>query len=174
MSLADLPGSTLTFEQVAGFAPQINVRVPPQAPMKNWCWACVGAAVKTARGDPKQPCEIARLIYKTEKCCPQSEADPVTDKVQELMGILPNDIGPRAVWGLAQFPRIGTEINAGRPVVVQYKIADGSYHYALIIGMVGTGLGATFALSDPFWGSQAKNFHAMRAPAAQNLFWVRR
>jgi hypothetical protein len=185
--VTDLPTTSLTLPPKTP-APQIDLRVEPQAPMDNWCWACVGAAIINHYNSDKHPppprilpCEVAQRRFPTKRCCPQANAK-ANAPTSDVEGRIQDAIRNRALdydhyvdakdWELSYVRTIASEINQDRPVCVQLELSD-TYHYVLIIGVHRTGLASEFTIEDPLSGRRIMDYASLSAAGASYLIWTK-
>jgi Papain-like cysteine protease AvrRpt2 len=182
--VTNLPITTLTLPAPTK-PPQINLRVEPQAPMDNWCWACVGAAIINHYNHPPAarilPCQVANRRFPGKKCCPQANAKanaPDTDVEGWILDAIRNPApGPDHYagvddWGQRHVRKIASEINQGRPVCVQLKLSN-TYHYVLIIGVHGADLESEFTIEDPMGARRTRDYISLSDAGAWYLFWTK-
>jgi hypothetical protein len=185
--VTDLPITPLTLPAPKP-APQIDLRVEPQAPMDNWCWACVGAAIINHYNSYKHPpaprilpCEVAKRRFPTKQCCPQANAKanaPTSDVEGWIQDAIRNPAPGRDHfagdddWGLRHVGTIASEINQDRPVCVQLKLPN-TYHYVLIIGVHGTGPASEFTIEDPLRERRTMEYRSLSAAGARYLIWTK-
>ena len=126
-----------------------------------WCWAATGASVLDFLNLPQTQCAIVDYVRNITDACGNPEfnwTDPVANEaIQALYGPPPSVSDLMAHFGAPctgqasalTYAELQTEINAGRPFIVNWAWASGGGHILVGCGW-DTTLGQEVSLMDPW------------------------